>query len=225
MTDTQLEEGTGFGSIVAGVMVVLIAVGVVVGFVTDWHPLDYRVSFEPDKPIFVTVTPKPTETPVATETPQPTPTAVVLAPYSGDEAHTAYRSAFQAEHKRLMGEVSMLVWLKVEWENMRAVLPEWDRVRIETCRDVAQFGREWVQGVWPPGPYDASNPLLDAHARLTAAELGAMLACEWLGSLSKNALEWPSSHSVEQVNQMLVTASTNLDYALAGYSLDLYGTR
>jgi len=225
-TETQA-EGASVGTIIVGLVVIGLVAVLVWGFVTDWHMLDYRLSFVADQPVVVSVTPEATATPWPTETPAPTAAPVSLAPYSNDEAHIAYRQAFNAMHRNLMEKVGILRWLTDEWAGSRGGSDEWLDIRLRTCNNIRGLAQDWVVNVWPPGPYDASNSLLDAHARITAAQTGAVVACENLGQLGAHDyyFKYPSAERVNEVRGLLQTVGANLDYALAGYTLDLYGTR
>lgn len=231
MTTSEPHEGISGEALFWTIAGILVVVMLVIGFVTDWHPLDYRVSFAPDDPLLMTVTPGPTETPwpvPPTETPVPPPTAVVLAPFADDEEHTNYRAAFKTAHKDLTDGVALLDWLVGQYRSRQAGDAEWKNALGHTCSSIEKTAQSWVKGIWPPGPYDASNPLLDAHARLAQAQVGAVLVCTNLGSLAmENAysFDWPSASNIDMVTTLLGITRTNLDYAMAGFNLDLYGHR
>lgn len=227
MTTNDPNEGTSVGAVLWTIVGLIFVLGLVICFITGWQPFDYRVSFDRDTSILITVTPLPTETPPPTDTPVPTLTPVVLAPFSGDEQHVNYRNTFSAAHKDLTDDVAILDMLVDQYAQAEAGDKKWSDTLALTCDSMAGRGKTWVESVWPPGPYNASNPLTDAHSRLAQAQLGAVLVCANLGSLGATDYDfsWPNTPDVETVRSLLGTTRTNLDYAMAGFNLDLYGPR
>ena len=154
----------------------------------------------------VTETPWPTETPEPTWTPEPT-----AAPTSdGRPEADAYRATIREALDHLTWSSSILDGLNADGHPGD---DSWDSL-LEGARRDWQVARTMIINTWPPGPYDASNPLLDSQARALMAVCNLDLALDHFEADNYNQGFYRSAIRgiLNEVNENIQSAQIGLDW-------------
>jgi len=75
--------------------------------------------------------------------------------------------------------------------------------------------QDQAMSVWPPAPYDSSNPLLDSHARIVNASSELIRAGYWLVLFE----DFPANERMARMNNSALDALNELDRAQIGLDI------
>lgn len=121
---------------------------------------------------------------------------------------------------RYLGKIEVLVDMYYESGNNNATRAailndkQYQKIVDDVHYDARLLYRK-LEGIWPPPPYDSSNPLLDSQARLTSA-IALVMRVDGLiyrFEISQSSQQW------NDINDSIILIQTNMDYAELGLAM------
>jgi hypothetical protein len=203
---------------------ILVAGGLVLLFNPSFYSL-HRFAFAIPPYYEITATPTlmlPTATPTPTAMPEPTATPVPPRPLTYDNSDKAaeYRdhaSSNIACWKEVLSRgydlsASLHAYGSPTFQQKDKTFTDLYWKNVTTVRGCTDD----LMGLWPPGPYDGSNPLLDSQARLA---LGAMATTRWWTEVRLFYEDTQSIHAMPD-DALWLAAGQELNWAMTGININ-----